>query len=269
MNNLYRELAPVTDAAWASIEAEARRTFEQYVAARRVVDVQGPGGPELASVGTGHLAEIDPPGGEAGGITAWQRTAQQLVQLRVPFTLNRQDVDDVERGAQDPDWQPVKDAAKRMAFAEDRGVFMGYPAAGIAGITGSSSNAPVALAGEVREYPDAVSHAVTALRLAGVDGPYTLALSADAYTAVSETSNYGYPIFEHIRRLLDGEILWAPAIDGGVLLSTRGGDFELRFGQDLSIGYLSHDESSVQLYFQETMTFLVNTTEASVALTHE
>ena len=119
MNNLHRELAPVSDAAWASIEAEARRTFEQNVAARRVVDVQGPDGPRLASVGTGHLAPIDPPGGD-GGIIAWLRASQQLVELRVPFTLSRQDVDDVERGAQDSDWQPVKDAAQKIAFAEDR-----------------------------------------------------------------------------------------------------------------------------------------------------
>ena len=266
MNNLHRELAPISSAAWADLEAEATRTFKRHVAGRRAVDVPAPGGLELGAVATGHLDALDAP---AEGVVAHRRRSQPLVELRVQFIVDRQQVDDVERGARDADWQPVKDAAKRMAFAEDRGVFMGYPAAGIAGITGSSSNAPVALPGEVREYPDAVNHAVTALRLAGVDGPYTLALSADAYTAVSETSNYGYPIFEHIRRLLDGEILWAPAIDGGVLLSTRGGDFELRFGQDLSIGYLSHDESSVQLYFQETMTFLVNTTEASVALTHE
>jgi uncharacterized linocin/CFP29 family protein len=100
-----------------------------------------------------------------------------------------------------------------------------------------------------------------------VDGPYTLALSADAYTQVSETSDYGYPIHQHIARLLDGEISWAPAIDGAFLLSTRGGDFELRIGQDLSIGYLSHDATSIQRYFQESLTFLVYTSEAAVALT--
>ena len=42
MNNLHRELAPISDAAWADIEAEARRTFTRHVAARRVVDVIGP-----------------------------------------------------------------------------------------------------------------------------------------------------------------------------------------------------------------------------------
>jgi len=264
MNNLHRELAPISDAAWASIEEEARRTFEQHVAARRVVDLAGPEGPGLAAVGTGHLGGIDAP---ADGVIAQLRTAQPLVQLRVPFTVNRQDVDDVERGAQDPDWQPVKDAAKKIAFAEDRAVFEGYPAAGIAGIRQSSSNPALTLPAEARDYPNAAAQAVSALRLAGVGGPFSLLLSAGAYTMVSETSDHGYPIRDHLARVIDGEIIWAPAIDGAFLLSGRGGDFELRLGQDLSIGYLTHDADTVRLYFQESLTFLVYTAEASVALT--
>src|SRR6266567_3680844 len=264
MNNLYRELAPVSDAAWADIEEEARRTFEQHVAARRVVDLSDPEGPRLASVNTGHLSEIEAPG---DGVIAHLREARPLVRLRVPFMVSRQDVDDVERGAQDADWQPVKDAAKKIAFAEDRAVFEGYPAAGIAGIRKSASNPALTLPAEARDYPNVVSQAVSSLRLVGVGGPFSLLLSADAYTMVSETSDHGYPIREHLARVIDGEIIWAPAIDGAFLLSARGGDFELRLGQDLSIGYLTHDADTVQLYFQESLTFLVYTAEASVALT--
>ena len=58
MNNLHRELAPISDAAWAQIEEETTRTFKRYIAARRVVDVQGPAGAELSAVGTGHLRSI-------------------------------------------------------------------------------------------------------------------------------------------------------------------------------------------------------------------
>ncbi|MEU1412383.1 family 1 encapsulin nanocompartment shell protein [Streptomyces sp. NPDC005731] len=263
MNNLHRELAPISAAAWADLEDEAQRTFERHVAARRLVDVPEPGGLDLSGVGTGHLQTIEPP---ATGITAHTRLVQPLVELRVPFTVDRGQVDDVARGAKDADWQPVKDAARQLAYAEDRAVFEGYAAAGVTGLRESSSNQPLTLPYEVREYPNAVSQAVTALRLAGVGGPYTLALSAEAYTAVSETSDYGYPVIRHMARLLDGDIVWAPAIDGAFLLSTRGGDFELHIGQDVSIGYLSHDDDSVRLYFQETLTFLVYTSEAVVAL---
>ena len=264
MNNLHRELAPISAAAWSDMEAEARRTFERHVAGRRVVDVPDPGGLELAAVDAGHLDAVDAP---AEGVVAHLRRSQPLVELRVPFTVDRQQVDDVERGARDTNWQPVKDAARQIAFVEDRTVFEGYAAARIAGIRASSSNPPLTLPAVPRDYPTAISRAVSALRLAGVAGPYTLALSADSYTLVSETTEYGYPIHDHIARVLDGDIMWAPAIDGAFLLSTRGGDFELRIGQDLSIGYLAHDATTIELYFQETLTFLVNTSEASVAFT--
>ena len=160
----------------------------------------------------------------------------------------------------------MKDAARKIAFAEDRAVFDGYAAAQISGIRQLSDNPALTLPGEPRDYPDVLTKALSELRLAGVAGPYSLLLSADAWTAVSETSDHGYPVREHLRRLLDGDIIWAPAIDGALLMSCRGGDYELRLGQDLSIGYLSHDADSVELYFTESFTFAVYTTEASVPI---
>ena len=263
MDNLHRELAPVSGAAWAQIEEEAARTFKRHLAGRRVVDVHGPGGYELSAVGTGRVRDIDAP---AAGVLARQRLAASVVELRAAFTLDREEIDDVERGAQDSNWQPVKDAARQIAFAEDRAIFDGYPAAGINGIRPGSSNPPVSLPEDVREYPAAVARALGQLRESGVDGPYCVLLSADAYVAVSETSDHGYPVLEHIRRLVSGEIIWAPAISGAVALTTRGGDFSLRLGQEASIGYLSHTATEVQLYLQETLTFLTFTAEASVSL---
>jgi uncharacterized linocin/CFP29 family protein len=111
-----------------------------------------------------------------------------------------------------------------------------------------------------------VAQAVSELRLAGVNGPYALVLGADAYAAVSGGTDEGYPVFQHIERIVDGGVIWAPAIDGGLVLTTRGGDFALDLGQDLSIGYQSHSNTTVELYFFETFTFRLLTTEAAVAL---
>lgn len=188
------------------------------------------------------------------------------MELRIPFELTRQAVDDVERGAMDSDWSPVKDAARKVAFAEDRAIFNGYTDAGIQGICQGASNATLTLPANAESYPGAVARAVSQLRLAGVDGPYALLLGAEAYTDIGGASDDGYPILEHVRHLIDGEIVWAPAIEGGVVLTTRGGDFELNIGQDISIGYLSHSETVVRLYLQETFTFLMLTAEAAVVL---
>jgi uncharacterized linocin/CFP29 family protein len=263
MNNLHRESAPISDTAWAEIEEEASRTLKRHLAARRVVDVEGPKGLELSAVGTGHLHGIQAPG---DGIQAAQREVQALVELRVPFELTRQAIDDVQRGATDSDWTPVKEAARKIAFAEDRSIFDGYVAAGIQGVRQGTSNPVLTLPPNLQGYPAVVAQAVSQLRLAGVNGPYALLLGAQPYTAVSGGSDAGYPILKHIRDLVDTEIVWAPALEGGFLLTTRGGDFELDIGQDISIGYLDHSENAVRLYFQESFTFRLLTAEAAVVL---
>jgi uncharacterized linocin/CFP29 family protein len=200
------------------------------------------------------------------GTFARQRDVKALVEFRVPFELDRQQIDYVERGANDSDWQPAKDAAQKIAFAEDRAIFEGYAAAGIVGVRQGTNNPIMTLPADVLQYPDVIAQALSQLRLVGVNGPYSVLLGADAYTAVAETSDHGYPVLEHIKKLVKDEIIWAPAIVGAFVLTTRGGDFDLHIGQDVSIGYLSHTDSVVRLYMQETLTFLLLTTEAAVAI---
>lgn len=264
MNNLHRDLAPITAAAWAEIAEEANRTFKRNIAGRRIVDLVGPAGLQLAAVGTGHTNAIDAP---ADGVTARLRTAQPIVELRVPFTVTRAAVDNVERGAKDSDWDPVKEAATTMALSEDRAIFEGYAAAQITGIKQASSHAALALPADPLDTPNALAQALTKLRLAGVDGPYSVLLDAEAYTLVSEASDHGYPVRDQLNRQIDGDIIWAPGIEGALVVTTRGGDFELQIGQDLSIGYTSHDAENIELYLQETLTFMVYSDEAAVSLT--
>lgn len=263
MNNLHRELAPISDAAWEQIDEEATRTLKRHLAARRVVDVPTPKGQSLAAVGTGHVETIEGPG---EGVQATRRLAQTLVELRIPFTLRRSAIDAAERGALDADWAPLKEAAQKIAFAEDRAVFDGYAAAGIEGIRPGVSTTPLTLPSAAMGYPWAIAEAIDRLRLAGVNGPYRLVLGAVPYAAVTGGSEEGYPVIQHIQRLVEGEIVWAPAIAGGLVLTTRGGDFQLDIGQDLAIGYLGHSEAEVVLYLQESFTFRLLTTEAAVAL---
>jgi len=263
MDNLHRALAPISDAAWAQIEDEASRTLKRYLGARRVVDLHGPEGFELSAIGTGHLR---PAAALAEGVDCRQREVNPLVELRVPFRLTRAAIDDVARGSNDSDWQPLKDAARQIALAEDRLVFQGYADAGIKGILPESSNAAVALPKEVADYPEAVAQAVSALRLAGVNGPYALVLGTAAFTEAAGGAEDGYPVLKHLEKLVDAPVIWSQALEGGAIVTTRGGDFDLWLGQDISIGYLAHDADSVTLYLQESLTFQMQTSEAVVRL---
>mgnify|MGYP003383310380 FL=1 len=123
----------------------------------------------------------------------------------------------------------------------------------------------MALDDEFRNFPDNVAQALDLLQEVGIGGPYGIAMGPRCWTGVMESSERGgYPLIKHLRLMLDGPVIWAPSVDGAVIVSQRGGDFEILGGQDWSIGYLNHDAESVELYLEETFTSLVNTPAAAV-----
>lgn len=266
MNHLHRELAPIDDAAWGEIDAEATRALQHFLTARKLVDFDGPHGWDHSALGLGRVARVedDVP---AEGVEGRLRLVQPLVELRTPFTLQRDEIDSVSRGAPDADWDPVVGAARRAALAEDHLVFRGHPSAGVRGVVETSTHEPVTISGDYDLYPTHVALAVERLKRSGVAGPYAIALGPRCYTGVIETTqNGGYPVLEHLRLIAEGPVLWAPAVEGAVVMSLRGGDFELVVGQDLSIGYLDHDATTVTLYLEESLTFRAPGPEAAVAL---
>lgn len=265
MNHLFRELAPITDAAWAEIDAEAKQHLTHYMAARRLVDFDGPHGWAHSAVSLGRAERRDDSPFE--NVTAASRQVLPLVELRRRVHLERSELEQVDRGAGDIDFATLDQAARDLAIAEDQLVFSGYEAAGIEGIVGASPHEPIALTTNFDEYPDHVAKAVAVLKEAGVGGPYAIALGPKCYQGVIETTQHGgYPTLEHVRLILGGPVVWAPAVDGAVVLSRRGGDFQLTVGQDVSIAYKSHDAESVELELQESVAFQALGPEAAVAL---
>jgi uncharacterized linocin/CFP29 family protein len=266
-NHLLRELAPIWPEAWAEIDNEAKRTLKHMLAARRLVDFNGPLGWDVSALSDGHVERLQKQ--LENGVEGRLRRARRLVELRVIFEIAREELDAVSRGAQDPNFDTVRLAARAIAMAEDRAIFQGYPDAAIAGIAADSDSNKLALTEDFEAYPDVVAEAVSKLRVAGVEGPYAIALGPRCYTGLTRTTTHGYPVIEHVRRLLDGPIVWAPAADGAIVMSVRGGDFELSVGQDFSIGYLEHSAASVRLYLEESFTFRVLSPEAAVPLRYQ
>jgi uncharacterized linocin/CFP29 family protein len=261
MNLLKRELAPITPEAWAAIDDEAKRVLRLHLAARKIVDFKGPFGWTHGAVNTGRLAALEPP---RGGVASRHRVVLPLTEVRAPFRMPISDLDDISRGATDTEFKPLIEAAARVSAAEDAAVFDGWASAGIRGILETSEHAPIRYR-DARALPGAVVESKEALRRAGVDGPYALVLGPRIYDQVFSAAEDGFPIRDRIAPFVD-EIVWAPALDEGALVSKRGGDFELTVGQDLSVGYLRHDEETVELYLTESFTFRVLETTAAVAI---
>jgi uncharacterized linocin/CFP29 family protein len=266
VSHLLRDKAPVTEKGWRELDEEARERLTPALAARKLVDFEGPHGWEHSATNLGRSEDrSDVPG---DGVTGRQRQVLGLVELRAQFTVSRSELDDLERGAEDIDLGDLDRAALRIASAENAVVFGGWSAAGISGVIQASPNEKIALGEDCERYPRHIAKAVDDLRGAGVDGPYGLALSPEAHTRVLETGEHGgYPLMQHLGEVLGGPIVWAPAVEGGAVLSLRGGDFLFDSGQDLSIGYLSHDAASVELYLEESFSFRAVTPEAAVGLT--
>jgi uncharacterized linocin/CFP29 family protein len=265
LSHLLREHAPVTQAGWELLDSEARERLTPALAARKLVDFAGPHGWEHSATNLGRTeAIVEVPEEE---VAARRRLVLGLVELRVRFSIARSELEDTDRGAEDIDLDALDQAARRIARAENAAVFHGWSAAGIAGIIEASTHDRIALGEDCERYPRHVAKAVDALRAVGIEAPYGLALGPETHTRVLETSEHGgYPLLEHLREIIGGPIVWAPAVMGGAVLSMRGGDFLFDSGEDLSIGYESHDADAVHLYLEESFSFRVATPDAAVAL---
>jgi len=266
MNDLLREQAPISTAAWAQIDQQASDTLRTLLAARRLVDFKGPLGWPTAAISTGRTQKLPTP--LQDNVASRLRLAQPLVEIRIPFELSREELEAIGRGAEDADLDPLRQAARIAAIAEDRAIFQGYPEGHIEGMFPASVSQSLSIPSDYEAYPDIVAEATHRLRSEGVSGPYGIALGPRCYTGLTRSTSRGYPVINHVRELLEGPIVWAPAANGAVVISQRGGDFELTVGQDFSIGYLDHTGTSVLLYLQESFTFRVLSPEAAVPLTY-
>lgn len=263
MNHLRRAQAPISDAAWDEIDAEASRSLSHFLTARRIVDFTGPLGWDAACVSTGRVEPVER--GFTDGVTTTARQVRPLLELRAEFRLARRELDAIERGARDARLDPVVEAGRRIAEAEDRLVFDGHD--GILGLAAGSPHEPIEITDDYADFPKLVARAVSTLRSAGVGGPYAVALGPVCHRGViEETERGGYPVLEHLKLITGGPLVWAPAVDGSVVVSLRGGDYELVCGQDHSVGYLDHDAEAVTLYLEESLTFRNLTPEAAVPL---
>jgi uncharacterized linocin/CFP29 family protein len=265
MNHLLRSLAPLSDANWELLDKEAQSRLTAALAARKVVDFAGPHGWEYSATNLGRAKEVA--AGPVDGVTSRQRRVLPLVELRSDFAIRLAELRDHDRGRPDVDLGALDEAAHQMAVAENVAVFHGWRDVGQIGIAEASPHSAQALGAEAETYPRPVATAVELLLESGIGGPFALALGREPYTRVVETAEHGgYPLLDHLHAILDGPVVWAPGVNGAVVISLRGGDFRFESGQDFAIGYDHHDAEAAYLYLEESFSFVVATPEAAVPL---
>jgi len=268
MPERWRHLAPISERAWGEIDNEAKRTLSLTLGARRLVDWNGPHGDDLSAVATGRLQTGPAACVHEHSAAMYRRLSVPIVELRADFAVPRTELEAIDRGARDPDLAAVVDAARSIACAEDSLVFNGCRDVDIRGVGEASPHPSVQLTDDYEKYPSTVAQAVAVLQAAGVGGPYGIAVGPRCYTGIIESTELGgYPVLRHIETVLGGgPIVRTEAVDGALVLSQRGGDFEIVSGCDLAVSYVSHDAERVVLRLDESLTFVDATPDAAVAL---
>jgi len=203
VSHLRRHDAPFGNDVWQRLDEEAAQAFGTYRSMRKLMAIEGPHGWEKSAVSLGRVRAARAEELNVEGLELQQRRVQPLLELRVPFAVSRAELEAIERGAEDPELGAVVDACRRVAVAEDRIVLYGHDDTATRGIAGDSPHAPIVLPSDVTGYPGVVAEAIERLHIAGVAGPYALALGPSWYDALTRTTGSGgYPILEPARRRL-------------------------------------------------------------------
>ncbi len=255
MDFLRRENAPIASAAWEAIDDQARDVLRTSLSARSLVGVDGPHGFEHAAL---NLGRLDPASVEAApGLYYGVRKVLPLVEVRVPFSLDLWQLDDVVRGARDPDLDPLVEAAHKLARFEERAIYYGFSPAGIEGIAQASTHARVELAKDSTAWPSAIAHASVRLGTSGFAPPHALVVGSKVFEEIAGDAGQ-YPLRKELEALVGSPLVVAPHVDCAFLVRADArADFELVLGHDIAIGFEAQHGTSARLYLTESFTFRV------------
>ncbi|MEE4177481.1 MAG: family 1 encapsulin nanocompartment shell protein [Bacteroides sp.] len=262
MDILRKSLAPISQKAWDEINDTAKEVLTAALSARKFVDVEGPKGLDFAALSTGR---IQVPANQKDAVKYGIHQVLPLVEARIPFELNVWELDNVARGAEDIDLGPMEEAARKIAQFEEKAIYDGFKPGNITGLKNSSDYDALTFPETAEEIMGVITQALAKFNANAIEGPYTLVLNSEKWQMVNSFMR-GYPLRKQIENLLGGSIILAPFIKDAYLVSERGGDFKMVIGQDLSIGYESHNNKSVQLYFTESFTFQVIDSAAIIVI---
>ena len=249
MDILRRAYAPLSEEAWGAIDEAVTEMAKRTLAARRISTFDGPRGWSHVAVPLGTATQRPTRDGHA------QVSVPDVVllhEIRASFTRGWAVLDALERGAPALEGDPAEAAAREVAHAEDRLAFYGEPGEHGFLTEAGSPRHPVGDWAKPGQVATDVLKAVEKLDALGIPGPYELVLAPARYFAYLRATDSGYPSERHLKDRI-AAVHRAPTLrEPGALFSTRGDDFVLTVGGDLSVGYRAHDRDGVHLFCVES-----------------
>ena len=247
-----RGLAPINEESWKEIEERLMEVFKSHLSARKVVKVVGPKGLDYNVISEGRLEEVQ----EDGDLCYANYKVTPLTEVRVEFEMDRWELDNVLRGAKDVDYEPLEEAAKKIALFEENVIYNGSDKLNIKGLIKSSAHEALTFGNEQESILDSIANGIIKLRESYQEGPFVLVVGKEAYKRLISKGE-GYSLIEKIESLTGHKIIYSHVLDGAVLVPYNHDDLELTIGQDLNIGYQNHDNNKIRFFITESFTFRV------------
>ncbi len=247
-----RHLAPISNESWKEIEERLMEVFKNYLSARKVVKVVGPKGLDYTVISEGRLGQIH----EDGDLCYANYNVTPLSEVRVEFEMDRWELDNVLRGAKDVNYEPLEEAAKKIALFEENVIYNGLEKLNIKGIVNSSEHETLVFGNDQESILDSIAQGIIKLRESYQEGPFVLVVGKEAYRRILSKGE-GYSLVEKIESLTGHKIVYSHVLEGAVLVPYNHDDLELTIGQDLNIGYQYHDSKKIRFFLTESFTFRV------------
>lgn len=249
---LYRELAPITKEAWKEIDERAEEVLKSYLSARRVVKVIGPKGMDYNVITEGRLENVV----DTDEVCYGTYKVLPLTEIRIEFEMNRWELDNIQRGAKDIDYEPLENAARKIALFEENAIYNGLNDGNIVGLKDSYDGGIIPFGSDIEDIMKAISNGIIKLREAYQTGPFDLVVGKEIYERILSVQS-AFPFDKRIEELIGGKIIYNHIIDDAYLLPHDHDDLELTIGRDFSIGYQSHTSEKVKFFITESFTFRV------------
>ncbi|MDY0303791.1 MAG: family 1 encapsulin nanocompartment shell protein [Sphaerochaeta sp.] len=258
MDMFKRELAPLSNEAWAEIESRAREVLLSRLSARKVVNVQGPKGLDFTVISEGRLNLVDD-----GEVKSGVYTVRPLTEARIRFTLNKWELDNLARGAKDIDFDAMDSALEKLALFEENAIYNGYAKGGITGLKEASAHKTLNFGGDANAILASIAQGMLLLKAAHIHGPYSLVVGKDAWVKLN-SETHPMSLFDRVERMIGGSVVLSTCLDGAILIPYDDENLELTLGMDYTLGYESHDTKEVTLFATESFTFRVMEEKAIV-----
>ena len=162
--------------------------------------------------------------------------------------MNRWELDNIERGAKDVDYEPLEKAMKELAIFEERAIYQA--------LKDELVLEEIAFGKDAKGIMEAITKGLVELRKNFIKGSLALVVNEEAYKRILSKET-GYPLDKRIEELIDGKIVFSHVVDGAYLLPYDNENLELTIGRDFSIGYHGYDMKKVRFFATESFAFRV------------